>query len=78
MSLVRAVDDFEKIRLRLEELRRERAQLGANGSLPESCSSAPEVRRPPQDVADIRTPLAPRRQLRTRFWNVRYPHARME
>jgi hypothetical protein len=34
MNRVRAADDFKTIRLRLEELRRERAQRYADGPIP--------------------------------------------
>jgi hypothetical protein len=69
MHRVPAADDFETIRLRLEELRRERAQRRDDGSLPHS--PQPEAVARQSAVADRRTPLAPRRLLRTRFWNVR-------
>jgi hypothetical protein len=70
MRRVRAADDFETIRLRLEELRRERAQLYLGGPVRGSVPH-PEaaVRRPV--VPDRRTPPAVRRQLRTQFWNAR-------
>jgi hypothetical protein len=69
MHRVRAADDFETIRFRVEELRRERTQRDDDGSL--ARSPQPEAVARQSAVADRRTPLAPRRLLRTRFWNVR-------
>jgi hypothetical protein len=69
MHRVRAADDFETIRLRLEELRRGRTQRHDDGS--SARSPEPEAVARQSAVSDRRTPIAPRRLLRTRFWNVR-------
>ena len=61
MSRIRAADDFEAIRLRLEELRRERAQPygnGPKGKVPAAERSAAPQRPAP---ADKRYPPIPRR-----------------
>jgi hypothetical protein len=78
MTRVRAADDFGTIRLRLEELRRERAQIYVEG--PVRCSAVPHPKAEARQsaVPNRRIPVAVRRQLRLQFWNVRYPHARME
>lgn len=70
MRRVHAADDFEKIRLRLEELRRERARLYVGGPLVRgSAVLHPEAAARQPTVSDSRTPPAVRRQLRTQFWN---------
>jgi hypothetical protein len=69
MSRVPIADDFATIRYRLEELRRERTQHHADSCL--SPSAEPEAATRQPAAAARRTPLVPRRLLRTRFWNLR-------
>ena len=71
MRRVRAADDFETIRLRLEELRRERARLYVEGPVRGSDESHPEAAAQQPAAAERRLPLALRRHLRTQFWNAR-------
>jgi hypothetical protein len=68
MSRVRAADDFETIRVRLEELRRERARLYEEGPVTRSAASHAKaaVRQPA--AAERRLPLALGRHLRTQLW----------
>jgi hypothetical protein len=70
-SRVRAADDFETIRLRLEELRRERARLSIEGPMPRSAAPHPEAAARQPAVPESRMPPALRRQLRRPFWNPR-------
>lgn len=68
MRHVRAADDFETIRLRLEELRRERARLYVGGPVRGSAVPKTEAAARQPTVPYSRTPPAVRRQLRTEFW----------
>jgi hypothetical protein len=67
MNRERAADDFETIRFRLQELRREHAQPHADGGL----APAMEQEAAALSWADRRTSLVLRRLLWTRFWNAR-------
>ena len=71
MRRVRAADDFETIRIRLEELRQERARLYAGGPVRDAAVPHPEVAAHQPAATERRLPLALRRQLRTQFWNSR-------
>jgi hypothetical protein len=70
MRRVPAADDFETIRLRLEELRRERAQV-YEGPVRGSATPHPEAGASQPAAPDRRAPPAVRRQLPTQFWNAR-------
>jgi hypothetical protein len=59
MNPVRAADDFKAIRLRLEELRRERVQLYAGEPTAKSPEPDAPARRP--TAGDKRYPPIPRR-----------------
>ena len=61
MRRVRAADDFETIRLRLEELRRERARIFVEGPLRGSAVPHPEAAARQSSVPDRRIRLAVRR-----------------
>jgi hypothetical protein len=71
MHRVRAADDFDAIRLRLEELCRERDQSYAGGPARRSRSPEREGIAQPPEAGDTRTPLVLRRQIRARFSNAR-------
>ena len=70
MSRVRAADDFKTIRVRLEELRRERARLYEEGSVPRSAPLHSEAAARQPAAMERRLPLVLRRHLRTQFWKV--------
>jgi hypothetical protein len=70
MRRVPAADDFETIRIRLEELRQERA-LYAGGPVRGAAVPHPEVAAHQPAATERRPPLALRRQLRTQLWNAR-------
>ena len=61
MNRVRAADDFKTIRLRLEELRRERAQRYADGPIPRLPSPEPETIARRSAAAERRIPLVLRK-----------------
>ena len=70
MRCVRAAEDFETIRFRLEELRRECARIYVEG--PVRGSAVPHTPRPRllSRLCQIDGyPLALRRQRRMQFWN---------
>jgi hypothetical protein len=61
MNRVRAADDFKTVRLRLEELRRERAQLYAGESSVRSPAPDPDASAHRPAPVDKRYPPIPRR-----------------
>jgi Molybdopterin-binding domain of aldehyde dehydrogenase len=74
---VPAADDFETIRLRLEELRGERAQLYFGGPARGSTLPNTETAACQPTVPDKPIPPAVRRQLRMQFWNARWRCAKV-